>query len=162
MLQESCIALNACEIPLQRALSGPDSDEWEDAIYEEIRSLMSNETFDLVDRPTNEKVIKCRTVLRNKYGPDEQLERRKARVVAKGFAQQPSLHFFETFAPVARLSSLRLLIALSVKFNLRINQLDIETAYLNADMDTLVYMEKPDLLEKMLQRIVREDNDPRR
>lgn len=153
------LAMNVCEIPLRQALEGSDSTEWEDAIYKEIKSLVSNETFDLVDRPTNEKVIKCRTVLRNKYGPDGELERRKARVVAKGFAQQPGLHFFETFAPVARLSSLRLLIALAVKFDLKVTQLDIETAYLNAKMDTVVYMEQPDLLKKMLKRIVQESCD---
>lgn len=100
------MAMNACEVSMERALSGSDSEEWEDAIYAEMKSLIANKTFDLMDRPPTGKVIKCRTILPNKYGPDRELNKRKARVVAKGFAQQPGIHFFETFAPVARLSSL--------------------------------------------------------
>lgn len=152
------ITMNACEISLKDALSRPEGNKWEDAIYAEIRSLVLMDTFDLVDKPKDEKVIKCRTVLRNKFGAGGNLERRKARVVAKGYAQQPGVHFSETFAPVARLSSLRLLIALAVKFDLEITQLDIETAYLNAEMDTLVYMEQPDLLKKMLEKMTHEED----
>lgn len=151
------IAMSADEVPFQQALSGPSSDEWEDAILAEIKSLISNDTFDLVNKPSNEKIIKCRTVLRNKYGPDGLLERWKARVVAKGFAQKPGIHYFETYAPVARLSSLRSLLAVAAKFDLHVAQLDIETAYLNGRIDTDIYMEMPELLEKMLQRIISED-----
>lgn len=87
----------------------------------------------------DEKVIKCRNVLRNKLGSDRNIERRKAQVVAKGFAQQPGIHFFETFAPVARLGSLRLLIALAAKLNLKISQLDVETGSV---VDPCVYVDK--------------------
>lgn len=152
--------MNACEISFKQAISGPDKQEWENAICSEIRSLILNNTFDFVDRPTNGEVIKCRTVLRNKYGADGHLRRRKARIVAKGFTQRPGVDFFETFAPVARLSSLRLLVALAAKFNLRISQLDIETAYLNGKMDTEVFMEQPELLGEMLRRIASADANP--
>jgi len=70
---------------------------------------------------------KCKTVLRNKYNVNGALDRRKARVVARGFAQCPGVYFFETFVPVARLGSFRLLIALAAKFDLKISQLDVET-----------------------------------
>lgn len=81
-------------------------------------------------------------------------------VVAKGYAQEYGIHFFETFAPVARLSSLRLMVSLAAKLNLRINQLDIETAYLNGKMDTEVLIEQPELLDKMLRRMTM-DPDPK-
>lgn len=153
-------AMIACEVPLKSGLSGPDRPQWEDAIYQETRSLVANDTFTLVERPPGAHVIKCRTVLRNKFKSDGTLERRKARVVAKGFTQRPGIDFFETFAPVARLSSLRLLAALAARYKLDISQLDIETAYLNGKIDTDVYMEPPELIHEMLDRMAASETDP--
>jgi len=151
--------MSVSEIPFHLAVTGPQKDEWRDALYSEIRSLIQNDTFDLVDRPADKKVLKCRTVLRNKYNMDGALDRRKARVVARGFAQCPGVDFFETFAPVARLGSFRLLIAVAAKFDLRISQLDVETAYLNGKIDVETFMETPELLREMLERmIIQEDN----
>lgn len=112
-------------------MSGPNEDEWLDAVYSENRSLILNDTFDIVSGPKNGRTIKCRTVLRNKFDANEVLNRRKARVVAKGYAQRPGIDFSGTYAPVARLGSLRLLMALAAKFDLTVSQLDVETAYLN-------------------------------
>lgn len=112
-----------------------------------------------MDKPPQEKVIGCRTVLRHKYKPDGSLDRHKTRVVAKGFAQRPGIDFFETFAPTARLSSLRLLMAIAVEYDLQVHQLDVTTAYLNGNMDTEIFMDKPELLSEMLERIVEEEND---
>lgn len=81
------------------------------------------------------------------------LERRKTRVVAKSYLQRPGIDFQETFAPVTRLGSLRLLITLSAQFGMSISQLDIIAAYLNSNMDSVVHMEIPEHLEEMLIRI---------
>jgi len=72
-----------------QAVTGSDGDEWRNALYDEIKSLVRNDTWMLVDKRNGNKVIGCRTVLRNKYKADGELERRKARIVAKGFAQHP-------------------------------------------------------------------------
>jgi hypothetical protein len=149
----------ASEIPFSEAIHGADKDEWKDAILSEIKSLVINDTWDVVDKPDHAKVVGCRTVLRNKYAADGTLDRRKARVVAKGFTQRPGIDFHDTFAPVARLSSLRLLVALAAKYNLKISQLDVTSAYLNGKIDTEVFMEKPALLKEMLQRIIDEEDD---
>jgi hypothetical protein len=149
----------ASEIPFSEAIHGADKDEWKDAILSEIKSLVINDTWDVVDKPVHAKVVGCRTVLRNKYAADGTLDRRKARVVAKGFTQRPGIDFHDTFAPVARLSSLRLLVALAAKYNLKISQLDVTSAYLNGKIDTEVFMEKPALLQEMLQRIINEEED---
>ncbi|XP_077277091.1 uncharacterized protein LOC143905509 isoform X1 [Temnothorax americanus] len=154
--QDSMYALFAGEISISEATTGPDAAEWKDAIYDEIKSLVANDTWELVERPKDGNVVGCRTILRNKYGADGKLEKRKARVVAKGFSQRPGLDFQDTFAPVARLGSLRLLVALSVELGMSISQLDITAAYLHGDMDTVVYMEPPEYLEEMLERITRE------
>lgn len=113
-LFDAQFAMTACEISLFQAVSGQDGDEWRDAVYAEIKSLVSN-AWSLVDRPDGEKVIGCRTMLRNKYKANGELERRKVRVVARGFSQRPDVDFHDTFAPVARLSSLKALLAASVE-----------------------------------------------
>jgi hypothetical protein len=157
--EEIDFVMAASEIPFSEAIHGADKDEWKDAILSEIKSLVINDTWDVVDKPDHAKVVGCRTVLRNKYAADGTLDRRKARVVAKGFTQRPGIDFHDTFAPVARLSSLRLLVALAAKYNLKISQLDVTSAYLNGKIDTEVFMEKPALLQKMLQRIINEEED---
>lgn len=111
-------------------------------------------TLGLVDRPSHEKVIGCRTVLRNKYKADRKLDRRKTRVVAKGFSQRPGVDFHDTFAPVAKIGSLRTLLAVAVEQDMEIAQIDVTTAYLNGTMNTTVFTEKPNMLQEMLTRIV--------
>jgi hypothetical protein len=157
--EEIDFVMAASEIPFSEAIHGADKDEWKDAILSEIKSLVINDTWDVVDKPVHAKVVGCRTVLRNKYAADGTLDRRKARVVAKGFTQRPGIDFHDTFAPVARLSSLRLLVALAARYNLKISQLDVTSAYLNGKIDTEVFMEKPALLQEMLQRIINEEED---
>ena len=99
-----------------------------------------------LDHPDDRVIIGSRFVLRNKFKPDGTLERRKARLVARGFTQRPGIHFNETFAPVDRLSSIRLLVALAARNGMLIQQLDITTAYLNGVIEEEVLMEVPNLL----------------
>lgn len=80
-------------------------------------------------------------------------------MVAEGFKQRSGIDFFETFASVARLSSLRLLIPLVAKYDLQISQLDIETASLNGKIDTEVFMEPLKRLSEMLGRMVATETD---
>lgn len=127
-----------------------------EAISEEFVSLIKNNTWKVVDRPAQKNVIGCRTVLRNKFMADGTVERRKARAVAHGFKQRIGIDYHESYAPVTRLSSIRLLLALAVKHDLKIRQLDITTAYLNRSIEENIYMELPKLLKESLQRIVQE------
>lgn len=94
-------------------------------------------------------------VLRNKCKPDGSIDRRKARVVARGFAQQPGVHFNETFEPVALLSSIRLLIALAAKYKMEIKQLDVTTAYLNGPIKEEVFMEVPEYFAEALEVVIK-------
>ena len=142
------------EIPLKEAISGPDSTEWLDAMATEMKSIIKNETWILVDRPSQEKVIGSRMTLRNKLKPDGTIEKRKARLVAQGFSQQPGVHFLETFAPVARFSSIRLVAALAAEYNLKIRQFDIAAAYLHGRLDEEIFMDTPKRFEETLQRVI--------
>ena len=142
------------EIPMKEAMRGPDVEDWRRAIADEIKSVLKNETFKLVDRPRWGKVIGSRVVLRNKFKPNGELEKRKARLVAQGFSQQPGVHFSETFAPVARFSSIRLMASLAARHELRIKQFDIATACLNGILDEQIYMEPPKGFQETLRSIV--------
>ncbi|KAG7196524.1 hypothetical protein KM043_018550 [Ampulex compressa] len=147
------------EIPLHSAIFRPEGEEWRDAIYSKTKSLIQNNTFDIVTRPKNKRVIKCRTVLRNKYKAGGSLDRRKERIVARGFSQRPGIDFYEIIAPVARFRSFRLLTALDTRFDLKITQLDVETAYLNGKVDAEIFMETSELVSEMLKRMIIEKRD---
>lgn len=132
-----------------------------EAIIAETKCLVKNDTWKIVNRPKDKTVIGCRTVLRNKYKADGTIERRKVRV-ARGFTQRPGIDFHDTFTPVVRLESVRLLLALPVKFNLKVHHFDVTSAYLNGSIKEEIYMEKPKLLFESLEEIVdkRGKSDP--
>lgn len=147
---------NLVDISVKEALSGPEAVEWTYAIGEEVKALLKNNTWDIIDRPPKQNVISCRFVLRNKLEDDGTIKRRKARLVARGFAQRHGIEFTETYAPVARMNSIRILTALSASLGLEMHQLDVSTAYLNGEIEEQVYMEIPKLPKKVLERIASE------
>lgn len=102
------------EVNLETALKGSASDEWKDAIEQEVMSLVEKDTFDIVKKNEEESLVGCRLVLKNKYNVNVELERRKARLEAKGYSQKFGVDYHQTFAPVGRLETLRLLLAISV------------------------------------------------
>lgn len=98
-------------------------------------------------------------VLRNKLNPDGSIQRRKARLVAQGFAQKPGVHFNETFAPVARMGSIRLMISLAARFRMNIHQLDVTTAFLNGYLEEDILVNPPKELIELLQILANSDKD---
>lgn len=82
---------------------------------------------------------------------DGSIERRKARIVAKGFSQKPNVDFHETFAPVARTSFIRIVMRLAAELGLEIHQLDFVSAYLNGNIEEEIYMELPEGLSAVLE-----------
>lgn len=109
------------EIPIDKALNGANSDEWYEAMADEMASIIKNDTWNLVDRTDEMEVIGSRMVLRNKFAANSKLQKRKARLVAQGFSQRPGVHYSQTFAPVARLNTIRLLISLAARYNCKVN-----------------------------------------
>ena len=151
--------VGAVEIAVEDAMSSENRDEWEDAIIAEITSSIKNNTWDIVKRPENHNIVGSRLVLTNKYRSDGTIERRKARILAKGYSQCYGVDYYDTFARVARLESIRLMMALSVELGLKIQQIDITTAYLNGYLDEKVIMKVPEMLKDMLQKIIRKEGD---
>ena len=109
----------------------------------EIESLQNMGTFEVVDRPVNEPVIGCRWVYKIKRTPSGGIDKFKARLVAQGFSQEYSVNYFETYAPVVKSSTMRLLMAVAVKCNFKIEQIDIRNAYVNSDLNEDIYMRQP-------------------
>ncbi|KMQ88472.1 retrovirus-related gag-pol polyprotein [Lasius niger] len=142
------------EVPINQSLNGPDAEEWVQAMTEEMKSIIKNDTWTLVDRPEGCEVIGSRFVLRNKFNRNGTLERRKARIVARGFSQRPGVDFNQTFAPVARISSIRIMTALAAQHHMKMHHLDVTTAYLNGVLEEQIYMETPRFSELVLEEIV--------
>jgi len=144
---------NTMEVSISDALNGVYSKEWKDAMVDEISNILARNAWKIIDRPAKRTVIGSRFVLTNKLHPDGSIDRKKARLVAKSFSQQPGIDFKQSFAPVVRLESLRLLIAIFARHGMIIRQIDAITAYLNNYLDE--YMEIPKTLTMILEEIVK-------
>ncbi|KMQ86502.1 rna-dependent dna polymerase [Lasius niger] len=147
------------EVSTKSALHGPDSDDWYRAMSEEVKSILNKETWSIVNRPRNRSIVGSRFFLRNKYAEDGKIERRKARIVAKGYSQRPGLDFHATFAPVARMGSIRMIIALAAQLDMEIHHIDVTTAYLNGVLQEEIYMELPPHLTSVLERLAQQEGD---
>lgn len=150
---EDDVFAGAIETPLQEAIASPEWNEWQDAILSEMISLLKNDVFEIVKTDSKQKLVSNRLVLTKKFKPDGSIDKFKARLVAKGFSQQYGVNYHDTFAPVARLESLRLVMALAAEYNLKVHQLDIVTAYLNGKLDEEVLMKPPEMIVRMLELI---------
>jgi hypothetical protein len=129
---------------IKEAFSSPDADYWKEAIRSEMDSIMSNGTWEVVDRPYGCKPVGCKWVFRKKLRPDGTIEKYKARLVAKGYTQKEGEDFFDTYSPVARLTTIRVLLTLAASHGLLVHQMDVKTAFLNGELDEEIYMDQPD------------------
>jgi hypothetical protein len=118
-----------------------DSD-WVLAMQEELNNFKRNEVWSLVPRP-KKNVVGTKWVFRNKQDEHGVVTRNKARLVAKGYAQVAGLDFDETFAPVARLESIRILLAYAAHHSFTLFQMDVKSAFLNGPIKEEVYVEQP-------------------
>jgi hypothetical protein len=129
---------------VEEALNGEDAKKWEIAMQEEYDSLLVNNTWSLVPLPKGRKPISCKWVFKIKHGVDGEVERYKARLVARGFTQTFGIDYNETFAPVAKFVSIRCILALAAIEDMEIHQMDVKTAFLNGDLEEEIYMEQPE------------------
>jgi hypothetical protein len=125
-----------------------DRDKWLDAIAKEGDSLKENKTWTLVEKPRGKRILSTMWVLKIKYKSDGSIERYKARLVVRGCHQKEGIDFTEIFAPVVRLESLRVLLAIACIEDLECEQMDIETAFLNGECTEEVYIEQPEGLKE--------------
>jgi hypothetical protein len=116
---------------------------WREAMEKEIEALEKNDTWSLISLPPNKKPIGCKWVYKIKYRSDGTIERYKARLVAKGFTQIEGLDYHETFAPVAKLVTVRTLLSIASIKQWSLHQLDVNNAFLQGDLNEEVYMVLP-------------------
>ncbi|KAJ9547314.1 hypothetical protein OSB04_019857 [Centaurea solstitialis] len=121
-----------------------DAAFWKEAIDDELSSILENNTWVLSDLPPGSKPLGCKWIFKKKMKVDGTIDKFKARLVIQGFRQKPGIDYFDTYAPVARISTIRLLIALAAIHNLVVHQMDVKTAFLNGELDEEVYMKQPE------------------
>ncbi len=105
---------------------------------------MQNNTWELVDLPPGNKPLGCKWILKKKYKADGSIDKYKARLVAKGYRQKEGLDFFDTYSPVTRITSVRVLMAIAALHNLEVHQMDVKTVFLNGELQEEIYMEQPE------------------
>jgi hypothetical protein len=139
-LAENCIEEREPE-NVKEALIRP---QWKEAMQREFQTLMTNQTWTLIPYQDQENIIDSKWVFKTKYKSDGSIERRKARLVAKGFQQTAGLDYEETFSPVVKASTIRIILSIAVHLNWEVKQLDINNAFLNGYLKETVFMNQPE------------------
>jgi hypothetical protein len=117
--------------------------EWADAMTEEYQSIIKNDVWEIVPRPKSKDVVSSKWLFKIKHVADGSIEKYKERFVTRGFSQKEGIDYEETFAPVARYTSIRTIIALAAKMKWKLHQMDVKTNFLNGVIEEEVYIEQP-------------------
>ena len=115
--------------------------EWKQAMDEEIQALELNNTWTVVPLPKDRKPLGCKWVFKLKRKAEGSIERHKARLVAKGFNQQECVDFLDTYSPVAKLVTIKMLLTIAAQKGCPLLQLDVNNAFLNGDLQEEVYIQ---------------------
>ena len=139
-------AVDSAETPrnYKHAMECEEREEWKSAMQRQVDSLNDMGTWTLVALPKGKRAIKGGWVFRLKRDADGRVIEYKARYVARGYAQQAGVDYFETYAPVAKIKSLRFVFALAAQLKLSLHQIDFASAYLFGKLEEEVYMEQPE------------------
>ncbi|KAK1647994.1 hypothetical protein QYE76_065799 [Lolium multiflorum] len=127
----------------EEAMMSPDSNKWQEAMKSEMGSMYDNKVWTLVELPDSRKAVENKWIFKRKTDADGNITVYKARLVAKGFRQIQGVDYDETFSPVAKLKSVRILLAIAAFFDYEIWQMDVKTAFLNGDIEEELYMVQP-------------------
>jgi Reverse transcriptase (RNA-dependent DNA polymerase) len=129
---------------ITEALNQQNGQQWLESLHSELQSMKDHHVWDLVPRksvPIGKKVIKSKTICHIKRDENGHISKLKTRIVAKGFTQTAGEDYHDTFSPVARLESLRLILAIAAQLDWELRQLDVKTAFLHAELDEEIYMD---------------------
>lgn len=137
----------------EEACSRDDAQEWEKALEDEFISLIKNNTWEIREKPDDKRIVDHKLVLQVKFSDNDEIKR-KVRLVAKGFNQRFGEDYMETYSPVVKITSIRVLCALAAAYDLEIHQMDVKTAYLNGELQESVYMKIPKNLKEILNKIL--------
>jgi len=120
---------------------------WATAMKQEYEALVNNHTWDLVSLPPARKVVGCKWLFRVKENPDGTVNKYMARLVTKGFNQIQGFDFHETFSPVIKLITIRIILTIALTNGWDLFHLDVNNAFLNISLDETIYMTQPSRFE---------------
>ena len=138
------LSIDKDPVSFKKAMECYDSEKWFNAMKEELKSMDDNEVWELVELPNEKKRVGCKWVFKTKRDSKGNIERHKARLVAKGYTQKDGIDYKETFSPVSKKDSLRIIMAIVAHYDLELHQMDVKTAFLNGDLEEEVYMDQPE------------------
>jgi hypothetical protein len=118
-------------------------DVWSQAMDEEIGCIENNQTWVLVHVPEEKDVISVKWIYKTKQDAKGNVQKHKARLVARGFTQQPGIDFNETFAPVARMDTIRTVLDIVAQYKWSVYQMDVKSTFLNRHLEENMYVEQP-------------------
>lgn len=125
---------------VKRALQVP---EWQHAMQEEYDALMKQQTWTLVPLPPEKNLVSCKWIFKLKQNADGSIARHKARLVARGFSQEYGIDYDETFSPVVRHTTVRMILGLAAHSGWKLHQMDVKNAFLHGVLTEEVYMSQP-------------------
>lgn len=129
---------------MKEAIESKDAKLWKEAMVDEMAYLHENEAWDLVEFSAGRKPIGKKWVFKKKKNVGGKVEKYKARLVAKGYPRCQKLIFGDIFFPVAKVSSIRLLLSIVASFDFEVEQMDVKTTFLHGDLEGEIYMKQPE------------------
>ncbi|GJS83179.1 retrovirus-related pol polyprotein from transposon TNT 1-94 [Tanacetum coccineum] len=126
------------------AVNSSERPRWKEAIKSEIDSILQNHTWELMNLPPGCKPPGYKWIFKKKMKAVDTINKYKARLAIKGFKQRAGLDYFDTYSPVTRITSVRMILAISSFRNLEVYQMDVKTAFLNGDLEEEIYMNQPE------------------
>jgi hypothetical protein len=127
----------------KQALRNTERDHWQAAIDTEYRSLQERQTWSLVVRPAGRKIVDNKWVFKIKRNSNGTIAKYKTRLVACGFTQEHGIEYTQTFAPTVKFSTIRVIFALATYNDWEVEQLDVVTTFLSAELKEKVYIRQP-------------------
>jgi hypothetical protein len=118
--------------------------KWRKAMDAEIQAIEKNNTWELVALPKGMKKIGVKWVFKTKLNEKGEVDKHKARLVVKGYAQRQGIDYSEVFSPVARWDTIRMLLSLAALRGWEVFQLDVKSAFLHGELKEVVYIEQPE------------------
>jgi hypothetical protein len=115
---------------------------WKDAMIEEYESILKNDVWEVVPRPQGNSVVTSKWIYKVKHAADGNVEKFKARLVARGFSEKEGIDYDQIFSPISRYTSIRIIISLALVLNWELHQNDIKTVFLNGEVEEEVYIKK--------------------
>lgn len=128
----------------KQAIECSERDNWNEAMTEEISALQKHDTWELVDLPEGRNLVGCKWVYKAKRKSNGDIDRYKARLVAQGYSQEAGVDYDEVFAPVARYTSIRSVLAIANQLDLEVHQMDVKSAFLNGELSDEIFMKQPE------------------